>query len=68
MESIRVFNLTPALAVLRVEGAAQDCEEPCTKIAAALKVGNVGPGAEEGVLHQIIDLAGIGGQGEAKRP
>jgi len=68
MDPLRVLSLTSALAMLGVEGVAQDREQPCAQVAAALKVVDVGSGANEGILHQIIDPGGIIGQGEGERP
>jgi len=66
MDAIDIGNLAPGLAAGRIEGVAQDGEQPGAQVGAALEAVDIAPGLEDGVLHQIVCRRRIARQAERK--
>jgi hypothetical protein len=60
--AIAVLNFAGALAMLREEGVAQNCEQPSIQVGAGLETLALAPGPQHRVLYEIIGPVGIPGQ------
>jgi hypothetical protein len=52
--ALGIRHFAPRLAALRVEGVAQDREEPCAHVGPGLELVDVGPRLYDRVLHEIV--------------
>src|SRR4051794_2724209 len=56
---LRILDLAAALAVLRMEQVAQDREQPGVEVRAALEPADMGDGAKERVLDEIVGAVDV---------
>src|SRR5215218_3260475 len=60
--SVCVLHLPFVFAVLGVKEIAQDRKQPCIEVGAALEFVGIGPGAQDGVLNEIIRTISVMGE------
>ena len=68
MVPVRVLKLASCLSVLAVERVPQDREQPRMEVRVWLEPIEVGPGSQDGLLHEIVCLIHAVGEREGKGP
>jgi hypothetical protein len=63
---IRILDFMLALAVIGVEEVAQDRKQPRIEVRAGFELVDVGPGAQDRLLHQIVSPVADVGEGDGK--
>jgi hypothetical protein len=59
---VAIFDLARLLAHLRIELVAQDGVEPGPEIGPRLEARMIGPGLDQGLLHQVVGTGGVAAQ------